>query len=614
MKRFYIYLFAAFCTAFWGACTGNFRELNDDLSGISDGDLEADDNGFGYRLQIVQQGIYFNYDFGKGKNWPFQMTQNLNADMFSGYMHDPKPLQGGSHNSDYNLQDGWNSAMWQFTYSYVMPQIYQLEQTAREKMPPFYAIAKILKVLAMHRVTDYYGPVIYSHFADRGSEYVPDSQQQVYGCFFDDLDEAADILAAWGGGQPEAGEFSRFDLLLDGSYAAWLRFANSLRMRLAVRIAVAAPEKARAEFRKAAQAAGGVIETNMENAAVKTSGTYSNPLGEINLNWNEAALNASMESVLTGYGDPRLPKFFKPCGSDVVIAGDAGEGTVALKGQYHGIRQGTGFSHNYYAAFSRLTVDTDTDAVLMTAAEVCRSGIARLDGRRCGALLPQRRCGIVRAMAAVRGRTLSGERRHGGRLPRSGRPGERHRRPVPRVAPLGCDGGRRTEARADHHPEMDCHVSRRVRGLGRTAADGISAPVPRASEPQQGLYRYRNDDPPAAVPGRAGDVRSRAVCGARCGTRRRRPRWDAPVVGRGAQFLIRKPRTVLPGRCVVRRLSEFPACAQQDIARADGIAVGARAYSVEGRIGIFFAAEKVCGGRRSFPFPVYFPAQRCVGQ
>lgn len=54
MKRFYIYLFAAFCTAFWGACTGNFRELNDDLSGISDGDLEADDNGFGYRLQIVQ--------------------------------------------------------------------------------------------------------------------------------------------------------------------------------------------------------------------------------------------------------------------------------------------------------------------------------------------------------------------------------------------------------------------------------------------------------------------------------------------------------------------------------------------------------------------------------
>ena len=137
MKRFYIYLFAAFCTVFLGACTGNFRDMNDDLTGISDEDLEADDNGFGYRLQIVQQGIYFNYDFGKGKNWPFQMTQNLNADMFSGYMHDPKPLQGGSHNSDYNLQDSWNSAMWQFTYSYVMPQIYRLghARRCRRSMP-----------------------------------------------------------------------------------------------------------------------------------------------------------------------------------------------------------------------------------------------------------------------------------------------------------------------------------------------------------------------------------------------------------------------------------------------------------------------------------------------
>lgn len=50
----------------------------------------------------------------------------------------------------------------------------------------------------------------------------------------------------------------------------------------------------------------------MENAAVKTSGTYSNPLGEINLNWNEAAMNASMESVLTGYGIRGWRSFSSP--------------------------------------------------------------------------------------------------------------------------------------------------------------------------------------------------------------------------------------------------------------------------------------------------------------
>lgn len=371
MKRWRTYLFAGYCAVVLGACTGNFRDLNDDKSGITDKELEADDNGLGYRLGIVQQGVYFNYDYGKGKNWPFQMIQNLNADMFSGYMHDPKPLQGGSHNSDYNLQDGWNGSMWQFTYSYIMPEIYRLEQTAPEQKPAFYAIAKILKVLVMHRVTDYYGPVIYSHFGDRGNEYVPDSQEEVYGRFFDDLDEAETILTGAVRERGVSEEFGKFDLLLDGSYVSWIRLAASLRMRLAVRVACVLPERAAAEFRKSLEGSYGVIETNPANAAVSTSGTYTNPLGEINRNWNEAVMNASMESIMVGYGDPRLEKYFEPCKSDLVILdGNGNSVTVPLKGGFHGIRQGTAFSHNYYAAFSRLTVETTTDPVLMTAAEV----------------------------------------------------------------------------------------------------------------------------------------------------------------------------------------------------------------------------------------------------
>ena len=70
------------------ACTGDFKEINTDKSGVTDENLQADYNEHGIRLGIIQQGIYFNYDYGKGKNWPFQLTQNLNADMFSGYMHD----------------------------------------------------------------------------------------------------------------------------------------------------------------------------------------------------------------------------------------------------------------------------------------------------------------------------------------------------------------------------------------------------------------------------------------------------------------------------------------------------------------------------------------------
>lgn len=354
------------------ACTGEFREINKDLAGVSDGELEADNNGLGYRLRIVQQGVYFNYDFGKGLNWPFQLIQNLNADLFAGYMHDPKPLLGGSNNSDYNLQDGWNGAMWEFTYAYVMPEIYRLESSASELMPPFCAIAKILKVLVMHRVTDYYGPLIYTFFGSSGSGYKPDSQQIAYEAFFADLDDAVLLLGNYIAQYPAAAEFRKFDMILDGDYGSWLRFANSLRMRLAIRIAMSDPERARLEFTKAVESPFGVIEENSSNAVVKISETYVNPLGEINRNWNEAVLNASMESVMKGYGDPRLSRYFEPCRTDVVLSDRMGRDSVRIEiaGEYHGVRQGTCFMHNYYSSFSALTVDAATDAPLMTAAEV----------------------------------------------------------------------------------------------------------------------------------------------------------------------------------------------------------------------------------------------------
>ena len=47
------------------ACTGDFKEINTDKSGVTDEDLQADYNEHGIRLGIIQQGIYFNYDYGK---------------------------------------------------------------------------------------------------------------------------------------------------------------------------------------------------------------------------------------------------------------------------------------------------------------------------------------------------------------------------------------------------------------------------------------------------------------------------------------------------------------------------------------------------------------------
>ncbi|MDF9830984.1 SusD/RagB family nutrient-binding outer membrane lipoprotein [Parabacteroides sp. PF5-6] len=353
------------------ACTENFQQLNTDKSGITEEQMQIDYNHLRIPLDVAQQGIYFNYDFGKGKNWPFQLMQNLNADMFSGYMHDYKPHNGGSSNTDYNLQDGWNGTNWLYSYAYTLPQLKKSEDTTAVKYPLLYAVTKILKVEAMHRVSDMYGPIIYNNFGVEGKDYLPETQQQAYYSFFDDLNEAIDLLTTYAGNEAELSIIPRFDIILDGTHAAWLKFANSLRMRLAIRVAMAAPEKGKAEFLKSLNHPTGYFTEPSELAVVSTAKGYLNPLGEINRVWNEVQMNASMESILNGYDDPRRGLFFEPCADDIVYTDANGKTvTLAVKGEYRGIRQGTGYSHQLFAGYSKIYVSQSTAPILMTAAEV----------------------------------------------------------------------------------------------------------------------------------------------------------------------------------------------------------------------------------------------------
>ena len=143
------------------------------------------------------------------------------------------------------------------------------------------------------------------------------------------------------------------------TFGEWMRFANSLRLRLAIRIAMADPDKARDEAHKSLTHPAGLLEEAYEVVAVSTAGTgYSNPLGEINKAWGEVFMNANMESILKGYKDPRLSRYFEPA---------TGQG---YSGEYRGIRQGTGFNHSRYSEHSRSTITQKTDAILMTPAEV----------------------------------------------------------------------------------------------------------------------------------------------------------------------------------------------------------------------------------------------------
>lgn len=350
------------------ACTDSFESFNTNQAGFDNEAKKQDFNYYGIPLGIVQQGIYFNYDWGSGKNWPFQTMQNLGADLFSGFVHDYTPFTEGKNNSTYYMMDGWNGSSWDNTYGYIMPEVQKSEAINENDNVGFYGITKILKVELMHRISDLYGPIIYTQFGSKTGS-TPDTQEAAYKAFFKDLDEGIAKIRGFQKENPGIENFAQFDILMPAgkrTYAQWIKFANSLRLRLAIRISQADPTLAAAEAKKALSDEGGVLEANDDLVAVSTASGYTNPFGEINKGWSEVFMNANMESYLKGYEDPRMEKYFDKAAG----AKDIAEGIINYIGEFKGIRQGTGFNHKNYIGHSKSTISQTTDAVLMTPAEV----------------------------------------------------------------------------------------------------------------------------------------------------------------------------------------------------------------------------------------------------
>ncbi|MGN7721484.1 RagB/SusD family nutrient uptake outer membrane protein [Chitinophaga sp. 22620] len=339
-------------------CTKDFERINTNPYGVSEDDLKTDFRLIGEPFKQIQNSIY-----GNSPGWVMQVQQNLEGDIWSGYMGVPGPFgNGGNNNSTYNLIDGWTVVMWGCAYGNypdapnlsVMPVARRIEQLAGEEFKDFKAWMQILKVLVMQRVSDVYGPIIYTKYGvinpDKSIDY--DSQKDAYYAFFKDLNDAIAVLTPLRTSTLKP--FEKFDLTYDGSHGAWLKFANSLRLRLAIRIAKVDPVKAKAEGEAALSNPGGLLTTVADIAAVNIAPT-PNPYNTYTSGYNDIRMGAPMESILTGYNDPRISKYF--------------ETSSAVPGVFKGIRTGIALPDKIYADYSKLA-PMPSKMQLMTAAEV----------------------------------------------------------------------------------------------------------------------------------------------------------------------------------------------------------------------------------------------------
>lgn len=274
------------------ACTDKFDGLNTPEHLITEGQIDVNLLG-----QAFAQSQYFGLNA-----LTFQVGQNLYADLYAQYFSTTHP----NFNSD-QFQDvgAWTSSNWSNFYSSPAVQLDLVLKNTEGSQAVANAMAKVWKVEIYHRITDYFGPIIYSQFGNKETSTGYDSQKDVYTNFFKTLDEAVAVFKA----NPGATAFAAHDQIYAGSADKWLKMANSLRLRLAVRIAYVEPALAKTEAEKAVTA--GVFTANSESAFVLSTANSINILSRITY-INEFRMSATMQSVLEGYNDPRVSEYFLP--------------------------------------------------------------------------------------------------------------------------------------------------------------------------------------------------------------------------------------------------------------------------------------------------------------
>ena len=236
--------------------------------------------------------------------WNYQIAQNLFADQYAQYIANTATYFPSDR---LVIRMDWVGAAFNPIYTDVVPQLKSIFEAA-DPGSAEYALANVLWVLVFHRVTDYWGPIPYFNAGVPGNSVPYDPQDKIYDDFFKRLDAAVTVLQ----GKTSEKPYGDFDLMYAGDVNKWIKFANTLRLRLALRISKVDATRAKTEA-EAAYADGVLTTSPGDDAYVKRSETGQDYNGlSIMSDWNEFRMSASMESVLKGYSDPRMPIYFLP--------------------------------------------------------------------------------------------------------------------------------------------------------------------------------------------------------------------------------------------------------------------------------------------------------------
>lgn len=294
----------------------------------------------------------------------YQTAYNLAADCWSGYFGQNNNW-GGPNNLNYFLKDGWVASSYTESYSTVVPLWQDLKGKTETQFPEVFALAQILKISAWHKATDMFGPIPYKE-AGKGLITVPyDSQEEVYKAMFKELSDAIEVLTKYAD-NGNSKLLPNADAVYAGDVHKWVVYANSLMLRLAMRVYYADAALSKQYALQAVNHSYGVMKTKDDEAKMERGASleFKNNLDVLINQYNECRMGSSMLAYLGGYQDPRLPKYFNTSTVSQAV-------TVGTYGKYSGVPTGHDVSSNdAFRDSSRPAITSTTPTYWMRASEV----------------------------------------------------------------------------------------------------------------------------------------------------------------------------------------------------------------------------------------------------
>lgn len=285
------------CALALGSCTKHFEDINKNPYGVDEKILKTVPVG---STEIQDQNVWLALNQENG----WQMTMDL-VGVLSGFN---APTGFIDDYSAYSPRDGWNDYPYKDTYEHLYPSYNAIKaQTNGDYNDPIFAMSHISRVAITQRLTDMYGPLPYSKVDGVSTTVAYDSQRDLYLMMLDELKKASEALDAV---PPAYSKYSEYDVLFGGRAQSWAKYARSLMLRMAVRMAKQEPALAK-EYAEYAVSRG-VIETNADNAKMPSS---DNPMYKVSATWLDSRVSADIVEYMKAFKDPRTSAFFTNVGT-----------------------------------------------------------------------------------------------------------------------------------------------------------------------------------------------------------------------------------------------------------------------------------------------------------